>query len=450
MLGRKNLLHNAWTQVVVIFCSLCIIAIPVNAQEDSALSSPGVQRLNQLLANKDNLAAYELSASLLQEWGGDPYFDFLAGRAAFANNHFQEAVFAFERVIINEPRHLAARVLLAFSYFRVNNFGAAQVELTQLLAADLKPEDRVKVEEYLAIIAEQEERNLFTSDLTVSIGLTADSNVNSGTLAEEFFLPGVEDPIVLDNNSRERDDNVTDILINYVYDSKITQRSGYTFVASLNDVAHQEVSELDRTILNVGAGYYRKFEKTSVNFSGFLQPMQLNNELYRNAYGAKLDVGWNLSERWQLLLGVGLSQVDNKATDDQDLDQFSAKSKFTYKGESVHMFELGFGNDDAKQESGRHNGKEYWSLTYSYLRPFSQQWLVSIFANFQDIKHDGLQPFFLVAREEESFLTSLNLDYTPDAIWRFTASLTYSEKSSNINIYEYDRSAAKITATRKF
>lgn len=438
--------YRSW--ITAIFLSAWM-ALPSYAQT-AIPDDPNLKQLARLVAEKQNDAAYELSNSLMEEWGGEPYFDFLAGRAAFNASHFQEAVFAFERVLINEPKQLAARVLAAFSYFKVNNYGAAKVELTKLLNVELPAADREKVVEYLAIISEQEERATETSDLSATLGFTFDSNVNSGTLAEEFFLPGLDQPIILDDASRERHDNVTDLTINYAYTKKITQRSGYNFGVMLNDVGHEAVSNLDRSLLNLSAGYFREFDATKISVSGYYQPMQLNDELYRVAYGASIDATWSLSEKWQLLLGVGYTQVDNKATDTQDMDQYSAKSRFTYLGDSIHMFELSIGDDEAKLESSKFNGRYVIGLNYTYLLPISQQWTLSFLTVYQDIEHDAEQAFFLVVREEESLMTALNLDYTPDQIWRFSANFSYSDKTSNINIYEYDRSAAKFSATRKF
>lgn len=437
---------TAWIASIFLACNL-ILSNTVNATVEE---NPDLKKLAALIAEQKNDQAYSYSNLLLEEWGGEPYFDYLAGRAAFNAGHFQEAVFAFERVLINDPKQLSARVLAAFSYFRVNNYGAAKVELTKLLESELQESDREKVIEYLDVISEQEERATVATDFTATLGFTFDSNVNSGTLAEEFFLPGVDVPIVLGDSSREKHDNVTDLTLNYLYSKKITQRSGYSFGLMLNDVGHETVTSLDRTLVNLSGGYFREFDLAKVSFNAFYQPMHLNDALYRVAYGASIDTSWSLAEKWQLLLGVSIGQVNNKATDSQDMDQYSVKSRFTYIGESIHVFEINLGDDDAKNTSGIFNGKDFWGLNYTYLLPMSQEWMLSFITSYQDVKHDAEQAFFLIVREEENITTMLNIDYTPDQIWRFTANFTYTDKASNIDIYEYDRSAAKFSASRKF
>lgn len=419
-----------------------------HAQEDTS-SDPQIRQLEQYVQDKNFNAAYALSGTMLEEWGGDPQFDFFAGKAAFGAGHFQEAVFAFERVLVVEPRLLPARVFLAFSYFRVNNYGAAQTELTKLLNEELPEADALQVREYLDQITKIKESAVKSHDLKVTVGYGYDSNVNSGTTADTIFFPIIGEIELLDS-SRETSDEVSELALAYTYQEKLSQKRGYSVAASISDVSHQTENQLDRSIYNFSGSYYDELGNAKVNITGYIQPMTLDDDYYRIAFGTIADATWNLNENWLWMFGVGYTVINNDTNDEQDLRQYSAKTRLSYIGDTLHIFELGYGDDDAKLEAGDQNGKDFWMLNYNFIYPINPQWMLTVTASYQDIEHDGITRSFGILREEESYNAGLSLDYTPSAEWRISTRLNFSDKRSNIDIYNYDRSTAKILATHTF
>ncbi|XOV79106.1 MAG: hypothetical protein ACFHVJ_19660 [Aestuariibacter sp.] len=428
---------------------MSVTSIHTLAQQPPSVSHPDIKQLAALIKQKQFQNAYERSTELIEEWGGDPAFDFLAGRAAFGTQRFQEAVFAFERVIMVTPKMLSARVFLAFSYFRVNNYGAAQTELTKLLKEDLPEKDAAQVREYLAQITAIKEASVKNHDTKISLGYGYDSNVNSGTSAETITFPIIGEIELLDS-SRETADEVAELALTYSYTEKLTQKSHYSLGAAISDVSHQTEQQLDRTILNLTGGYVTDYEGTKISINGYVQPMTLDESYYRLAVGSLLDATWHLSDSWQWMLGVGFAYVDNDVSDEQDIRQYSAKSRFTYLGKHLHMLELGIGDDEAVQESGKQNGKDFWQINYNFIYPINPEWLLTLTATYQDIEHDAIQPSFQVIRKEESYIAGLNLDYSPAKEWRISLRLNMSDKKSNIDIYDYDRSSAKVLVTHTF
>lgn len=428
-----------------------LVSLPCLSQD---LNARDVNQLKNLVDAKQFQEAHQLSSKLLADWGGDPAFDLLAGQAAYGAGYFQEAVFAFERVIITDPEVLTARVLLAFSYFQVKNYGAAKVELTKLLNEDLPPEDTQKVTEYLRIITEVAENAVRKTTLNFTMGFGYDTNVNSGTEEEtiNFPTPGEIEvlEIVLTDESRETEDNIGELALVYLYEEKLSQTSGYSLGATVSHVKHQDSSNLDRSTINLMASYNDVFSDTKFNIMGYFQPMILNDDYYRSAAGVMVDVSWNLSDQWIWLLGSGYAAINNVATDEQDMDQLSTRARLTYLGKHVHVLDLSFSDEDAKLLSGIYNGKDFWTLSYSWLWPVNPQWLLTLNAFYQDIEHDAEQPAFGVIRVEENYSLSLNIDYTPIQEWIVSARLNVSDKKSNVAIYDYDRSFAKLLVTYKF
>lgn len=253
-----------------------------------------IRTLRNLIKEKRFAEAYTLSNTLIEVWGGDPGFDLLAGQAAYGANHFQEAVFAFERVLLVNPNILLARLYLAFSYFKVKNKGAAQRELTKLLKEDLKPEDAQRVKDYLDRITELKEKSVVSHAVNVKLAYGYDSNANSGTTLDNLSNIPVDSPFFpiigsLDESSLEQSDHTTDVALTYAYNRKLSQKRSVSFNGAYANTRFNQQEQLDREILNLTGTFTDHYWGATVNLTGFAQPMILDSEFFRAAYGVSLD-----------------------------------------------------------------------------------------------------------------------------------------------------------------
>ena len=453
------------------FLSILILAtagVPALAQSSNTNSTSvtssvsdnlpeDIKKLQSLIRQKQFKDAFVLSNTLLEEWGGEPGFDLLAGQAAYGANYFQEAVFAFERVLLIKPNVLLARLYLAFSYFQVKNLGAAQTELTRLLEEDLKPADAQKVRDYLQQITELKSKAVQSHAVSVKLAHSYDSNANSGTTLDNLTNIPVESPFYpiigsLDESSLEQSDHSSDVGINYVYSRKLNQKRAVSFNAAYVNTQYNRQSQLDREILSMTGTLTDQYWGAIVNLSGYVQPMLLDSEFYRAAYGVSLDASWPLGESWQWLWGLSYASVNVNANDDQDIYQYSGRTRMTYFGNTIHMFELGYGDDEGKQDNpvSISNGKNFWLLSYTLVRPIGSEWLLIANTSYQDIEHDGINPSIGALRKEESLNLLLSLDYLLNADWKVSGGITFTDKQSSVDIYAYDRTTATLSVTRSF
>lgn len=424
------------------------------AQTDDLTS---LNELKTLVDQKQFNDAFELSSRLLEEWGGEPGFDLLAGRAAYGAGYFQEAVFSFERVLIVNPDVMTARLYLAFSYFQVRNLGAAQIELTKLLKEELKPEDREKVEEYLRQITELKEAAVVDHNFNIRLSYAYDSNANSGTTLDNLSGVPIDSPIApiivnLDPASLEQNDTFTDVNLNYAYSQKLSQKSSIALSASYFNTRYDEQTQLDREILSLTGVYTDEWFGTQVNIIGFAQPMVLNGEFFRAAYGLSVDSTFTLSDNWSWLWGVSYTSVNLNANDNQDLDQYALRTRFTYQGDSIHIFDLSIGDDKNKEDNviAVSNARDFWLLSYSYVLPVNADWIIIANGSYQEIEFDGANPLIGIVRDEESLSALLSVDYLFNPEWKVTGALGYTDKDSNTALYAYDRSTATLSITRIF
>lgn len=446
LFGRAAL----WLSFLVSALLHCLFLRPVYAQTPHDAIS--IQALESLVDSQQYQEAHQLVAMLIDEHGGELRFDYLAGQSAYYTRHFQEAVFAFERVLLNYPNHTRARLLLAFSYFKVNNFGAAQVELKQLVSLDdaqASPEEKAQILTFLEQIARIEQKRVESQNLTLSLGLGYDSNVSSGTEEDAIFFPSIDDFITISNGT-EASDSLAELGLSYRYMKKRTQKSHYRINASLRHLHHNTFSEFDRSLLDLSASYGNAWKNMRYTLTGYLQPMQLDDRYYRVAYGVIGELSGSLNSHWQWAFNANVSKINNAQTDNQDMRRLGASSRFTYLTAHPQIFTFSFHNDDADTPEGKHNGKDYYALSYTYLYPASTLLNLTFFANLEKSRFARPHPTFLQTRDDSGFSASVKADYRLDAHWLLSAFIRYSRKNSNLTLYDYDRSEIKTTLSYVF
>jgi tetratricopeptide (TPR) repeat protein len=112
-----------------------VVQLPVFATENNSPSAA----MDSLIAASDFQQAFEMGEANLEEWEGDPEFDFLYGLAALESGNPNESVFALERVVtVSEDGVLRgrARLELARAYFVTNNLSASENLFNQVLASN--------------------------------------------------------------------------------------------------------------------------------------------------------------------------------------------------------------------------------------------------------------------------------------------------------------------------
>lgn len=192
---------------IVVFIFMCGEASLVSqATEDENLtesSRPNIHRLNnsQLLAQAEAVEKvplakkYFLEGKVFYDQGDftnalesfrkslfedptDPVLNHLMGRSAFEIGSFEEALFAFERVLVLNPNLALSRLEKARTHLALGSNLEAKEELLRVLEADIPPEVRANVETLLAQIGSERKHEVSGVMLFSN---TWDANATLGT-----------------------------------------------------------------------------------------------------------------------------------------------------------------------------------------------------------------------------------------------------------------------------
>ncbi len=134
----------------LLLCFLLLLA--------SFLSLANVKEMQQLVVEQKFQAAYQLGNELLTEEAGNPSFDMLYGIAASRIAKFEQALFAFERVLIFDNTAPVPRFELARVHYQLGNFMSARFHFNLVQKSQPKPPLEIlsSIQWYLATMQAKE------------------------------------------------------------------------------------------------------------------------------------------------------------------------------------------------------------------------------------------------------------------------------------------------------
>lgn len=162
------------------------------AEQQTVIQAAEQQAFNQaktLYDARQFSQAYQAFQTLWQKMPASLTVNFYLGSSALELKRYDEAMTAFDRVLMLNPQHTRTRLELARLYFETNEFEMANNELDIALKADLPQPVRNNV---LALKAQMDkQRSRHSHAFTVVLGLNYDSNAkNDIGDGESFDLPG--------------------------------------------------------------------------------------------------------------------------------------------------------------------------------------------------------------------------------------------------------------------
>ena len=176
---------------IVFLVSLLLTSTHILAAEDE---SP-VPAMDALFTQEQYQQAFALGQENLNEWEGDPNFDYIFGLAALESGNANDSVFALERVAAtatDSGLRALARLELARAYFVTNNLTASKNLFNAVLATNPPPNVQQNIQVFLQLIEARQNAQAPTLNWTISSVIGSDSNANSATsngMSIKFYSP---------------------------------------------------------------------------------------------------------------------------------------------------------------------------------------------------------------------------------------------------------------------
>jgi len=402
-------------------------------------SSTEVAAIHSALSQGDHVAAYEIAMGRRTALSGDPAFDHAYGIAALRTGHAHEAVFALERVVVNEPENLEARLDLAEAYLALDNRSASAHEIGQASRLQASPAQAARLEELAGRAAPffEDHPNGWSGDIALSLGY--DTNINTATADDLLSLPGVGE-ISLDDAAQEIDASFVQLGFRLDRSDPLgpDSRTGISI-----DGYHREYldnDDYDLTDLKLSAGVSARSGSNSYGLQGRIHPTWRGGDLYRSIYSLAGEVGTSDSEPTSYDLGLQWSYLEYQDTPLYDRQQLLASAGLTHRSlPLIHQAMLYGGTERADEDAGKYNARDIGGITYRLVHSPDSDSRSFVQLFYQYAGHQAADPAYDRVRKDDLMGVSLGHDWRANRDVTVYGRYFYYDNSSNLDLYDYDR-----------
>ncbi|TMO56705.1 hypothetical protein CWC21_05905 [Pseudoalteromonas phenolica] len=416
----------------------------------SAISSEQpLLKISKAFNNQKTQEAFRLAEMYFDDLAGIPEFDSLYGQICLKLNKIDEAVFAFERAISEKSDDYSAYYLLALSYAKQNNLNQSEQTLSSLLLLSIPNDLRLNIEETLRFV--KNKRQSLDSHISqrISVNLGHDSNVNSGSLDDRVVVSGIE--ILLDEASLESSDRFARFSYDLYGKWQNTQYDAWRLNFNFSQQTHHRLSQFNRNQANVGFGYEFAKSYYRFNFLGLASVMSLDEATYQQQVGIASSIEYQFLKSWALELNGKASSINNVQNEHLDSEIFELGLGFLYFEKSfLAKVALLNGKQNADLPIARHYGRVYKAASLYFSYSFSSFHSFVFSSQYKIVEHHDIHPFFLILRDEKMRDASFEWRYNLSRQWQIQTRFSHYKKSSNLAIYEFDRSELYLGASYDF
>ena len=428
-----------------------LLAAPVQADDLDALRTH--------LDQQRSAEAWALAEKLHGARAGSPDFDFLYARAALAARHPSQAIFALERVRLQQPKKQQAWLLLARAHLAAGDPVRARRERDALLASN--PAEAIRAQAQ-ALAVPKGTGPATARPLRGFIGFDVgyDSNVNSATDAASVtgILGNPTWGFSLAPGDRAQSDSFARLSAGY--GGKLALGSQ---VALFADAAGYVNALYDQRQFNtsfyqgrVGASWQAGPHRLALPVSR--QVLLVDHSRYSHYDAAALEWTYRLKPAHYLSLAAsrGLVSYDDQPTRDTRVTSALLGWSATM-GRARFGVSARYGTEDARVDSfgtpalsnafiGRNTSALGFDARYRLWPRHEPRLGVWV----QRSRHDGADPFFAVVRHDQYAALVAGWDWRAWPGWLLRADLSYAANRSDIDLYDYEKTQVLLGVRHDF
>lgn len=410
---------------------------------------------NSTMANHavDAEFAYEQIKALQAENSGHVDFDMRFALVAIAVHRYDEAIFALERVLQNQPNNGRARAELGRCYYETGQYHLARTLFKQVSENPTTP--AVVQHNINYYVNEMEQRGSqfdLKKQFYVEAGVGRDNNINAGSDLSSIDIPNLG-TVALSEASLSQDSNTQRVAAGGKLYQATSKYKGWSVQADVQQINTPENSNYDQGLGSLVGAYHWRDSNDRYQMGLQYQQLSLGGERFLQSLGMAAQWHRTISER--LVSGMTLQWHDVDFADSQnfrDHKRLMASADLLFSdGQWRHHFGTFIGNENPKNAQYEYALRDaIWGLSYrlSYqLNPTMTPYL-----SFQQASsnYGDNHPIFGVARHDRQRQTEIGVVWQTSHGLTITPSLSDNRNSSNIKAYQYNRERAQVNVRYTF
>lgn len=397
-----------------------------------------------ILENQYQLA-YQRALKLRALNEGEPRFDYLYGLSALQTGHYNEAVFALERVTATEPNVIRPRLELARAYLKLNNNSTALREFKQVLALNPPPVVRQKVNTYIRQINgdSQGARKAVINGLA-SISFGFDDNINFGFDDDEIELP-IFGNISLNPESVKQESGFTEAKLQLNYQKSDSNTFNRFSTGTITHRDYFDNGDFNITDLAFRTGFTINKNKYQYQLVLRDRPVFLGGTFYTNTLGVDAALRRGLGLGTVFTGSLSLEDYSHRVDSLRDRSRAVISAKLDKKaGNNIHQFSVFYGEEFPDDDLGEQYSRDMMGIGYRVVRNWNAKNKSYLKLNYQQNDHQAPYPIYPEARKDDRVTMKVAHERKLNKNWDLLLALQYTDNESNLKLYDVTRTEAKI------
>lgn len=399
-----------------------------------------VKNMEYLNSEQHFQEAYQLGLQLLVEEAGDPAFDMAFGVAALRSGEYDQALFAFERVLMYNSKIQVARFELARTHFILGNLMLARRHFNQLLEADPQPPAAAmkRIQWHLAAInAKETGKAVANSDaatrLHLGMRLGYDSNPSNMTHREVLLYDVI--PFKGDVDS----DTYHEFYAGVVRYQQQAESWGWFVGADASFRGyHDSNSDMDNYSLGLQGGGVLLGTDWRLSL-----PVQINKQVREDKSEALVlamaaEFNQQLNAQADYTAFGQLAWVDYKPGSSRDATSFTSGVIYSHRITDKFKVHAGpvLGLESAESDL---YSRHLYGVRTGARYTFNDRQRVHVNLSYLGTSHKDEDPVFSKKRKDDQLKMSVKFSHRYQNDWLFDLELEQSTHDSTLSLYSYNR-----------
>ncbi|MDX1352052.1 MAG: DUF2860 family protein [Thiomicrorhabdus sp.] len=371
-----------------------------------------------------------------------------------------------EKLINSQPQYKRAELELAVSYFRASLYSQAKTHANHVLNdPNTPPQVKETIEVFLSQlndIEEAESKNRHSFEGSLGVGIGHDTNINASPTDSIININGAEFALASNSTAQEENYGSINLQFNHTYRVPGTLGIGsrpvnmeWTSSIALYRKAYQDTGDfnLDVATFITGANFISRTDwRAGINLR--LDHISLGNEKLAHFVG--LNANYTKVDKANQYTITG--ELTNQEYE-SELNKGRDGIKYGLGLEMQHQFDqeflgkigLNYALNDAKDDNKQYTSKLanvalYYSMTKNSLL-FGQ-------AQYKVVDYDGVEPVYNIGRNDSEVSAVIGATYiVPSGYfneWIINGKISRYNNTSDVSIYEYERTDASLEVSKRF
>ena len=370
--------------------------------------------------------------------------DFLHGTIALARRNWPDAIARFRAMLARNPDLPRVRLDLALAYFQAGEDGNAAYHFRLALGSkDLPDVVRARALGFLDQI-----RRRKTWSVTGSLAVLPDSNINAATSARLVDLFGL--PARLSDDARQTSGVGLSVNLSGGYEGRISEDLRFRVGGELRTRTYDE-SAFNEQLLSLRAGPRFLFEEFDLRTELTSRFRWLDGERYSRAGGVELSSDWLVAPTSRLSASVGGERISHD-TFLGDGYSYGAQLGLNHALGRATLLQVNTSFRRQMLDRDAHSWGEF-SFGVSVKREFPLGFVLSAGPSYRRRVYGAPLPIYgPEPRVDRTLAGHVKVSNRHVSLFGFMPEVTirHERRDSNLQLYDYERTAAEIGMVRTF